>query len=91
MRLVSGRSSIVPHALPRQWAHAPTGTDLHRPVGHGARHGDHYGRAIGLSCLSLCVGLWWKARQEERIMSRHFPDADAEYKLRVRAIIPFVL
>jgi len=39
----------------------------------------------------MCGGLWRKARQEERIMSRHFPDAYAQYKMRVRAIIPFVL
>jgi protein-S-isoprenylcysteine O-methyltransferase Ste14 len=52
----------------------------------------NYGRAIGLVLLvGLCGGLWWKARQEERIMSRHFPGAYAEYKTRVRAIIPFVL
>ena len=51
-----------------------------------------YGRAIGFALLfALCGGLWWKARQEERIMSRHFPDAYPEYKARVRAIIPFVL
>src|ERR1017187_100695 len=49
----------------------------------------NYGRTIGIALLvSLCGGLWWKARQEERIMSRHFPDAYAEYKTRVRAIIP---
>jgi protein-S-isoprenylcysteine O-methyltransferase Ste14 len=52
----------------------------------------NYGRVIGFGLLvSLCGGLWWKARQEERIMSRHFPDAYAEYRTRVRAIIPFVL
>jgi protein-S-isoprenylcysteine O-methyltransferase Ste14 len=52
----------------------------------------NYGRAIGFALfLSLCVGFWWKARQEERIMSNHFPDAYAEYKTRVRAIIPFLL
>jgi protein-S-isoprenylcysteine O-methyltransferase Ste14 len=52
----------------------------------------NYGRVIGFGLLvSLCGGLWWKARQEERIMSRHFPDDYAEYKTRVRAIIPFVL
>jgi hypothetical protein len=44
-----------------------------------------YGRAIGFGLLvSLCGGLCWKARQEERIMSRHFPDAYADYKTRVR-------
>jgi len=52
----------------------------------------NHGRAIGFALfLALCGGLWWKARQEEQIMSRHFPDAYAEYKKRVRAIIPFVL
>jgi protein-S-isoprenylcysteine O-methyltransferase Ste14 len=52
----------------------------------------NYGRTIGFGLLvALCGGLWWKARQEERMMSRHFPDAYAEYKTRVRAIIPFVL
>ncbi len=52
----------------------------------------NYGRTFGFALLfALCGGLWWKARQEERIMSRHFPDAYAEYKTRVRAIIPFVL
>jgi protein-S-isoprenylcysteine O-methyltransferase Ste14 len=52
----------------------------------------NYGRAIGFGLfLALCGGLWWKARQEERIMSRHFPDAYAEYRTRVHAIIPFVL
>jgi protein-S-isoprenylcysteine O-methyltransferase Ste14 len=51
-----------------------------------------YGRAFGfVLCLALCGSLWWKARQEERIMSKHFPDAYAEYKTRVRAIVPFVL
>ncbi len=51
-----------------------------------------YGRVIGVVLLfSMCGAVWWKARQEERIMSRHFPDAYATYKVRVRAIIPFVL
>jgi protein-S-isoprenylcysteine O-methyltransferase Ste14 len=52
----------------------------------------NYGRAIGFVLLvSICGAVWWKAREEERIMSRHFPDAYAEYKTRVRAIIPLVL
>jgi len=51
-----------------------------------------YGRAIGFALFfALCGGLWWKARQEERIMSSHFPDAYAEYRARVHAIVPFVL
>jgi protein-S-isoprenylcysteine O-methyltransferase Ste14 len=51
-----------------------------------------YGRAFGFAILiALCCGLWWKARQEERIMRRHFPRAYADYRTRVRAIVPFVL
>jgi protein-S-isoprenylcysteine O-methyltransferase Ste14 len=51
-----------------------------------------YGRPLGFTLLfALCGGLWWKARNEERIMSAHFPAAYAEYRKRVRAIIPFVI
>ena len=51
-----------------------------------------YGHPFGFVLfLGLCGGLWWKARQEERIMSKHFPDAYADYKKHVRAIIPFVV
>jgi protein-S-isoprenylcysteine O-methyltransferase Ste14 len=52
----------------------------------------NYGQAIGFA-LVVSVGgaFWWKARQEERIMSRHFPDAYADYTSRVPAIIPFLL
>ena len=52
----------------------------------------NFGRAVGFGVLvALCGALWWKARQEEHVMSKHFPDAYADYKARVRAIIPFVL
>jgi protein-S-isoprenylcysteine O-methyltransferase Ste14 len=52
----------------------------------------NYGRAIGFALfLSLCGAFWWKARQEEQIMSSHFPEDYSEYKKRVRAIIPFLL
>lgn len=52
----------------------------------------NYGRTIGFAVLvAFCGAIWWKARQEERVMSSHFPDAYAEYKMRVHAIIPFVL
>ncbi len=51
-----------------------------------------YGQALGfVLLLALCGGLWWKARQEEQVMSRHFPEAYAEYRTRVHAIIPGVL
>jgi len=52
----------------------------------------NYGRSIGFALLvALCGGVWWNARQEERIMSKHFPHAYAEYRTRVRAFVPFVL
>jgi protein-S-isoprenylcysteine O-methyltransferase Ste14 len=52
----------------------------------------NYGHVLGFGLLvALCGGLWWKARQEEGVMSRHFPGAYADYKTRVHAIIPFVL
>jgi protein-S-isoprenylcysteine O-methyltransferase Ste14 len=41
--------------------------------------------------FSICGAVWWKAREEERMASRHFPDAYADYKMRVPAIFPFVL
>ena len=52
----------------------------------------NYGRVVGFGLLVVvCGGVWWKARQEERLMIRHFPDAYAEYRTHVRAIIPFLL
>ena len=52
----------------------------------------NYGRVIGFVLfIGLCGALWWKARQEERIMASHFPGAYADYKARVHAIVPFVL
>jgi protein-S-isoprenylcysteine O-methyltransferase Ste14 len=51
-----------------------------------------YGRTFGFVLfVALCAGLWWKARLEERMMNQHFPDAYAQYKKRVRAVIPHVL
>ncbi len=52
----------------------------------------NYGRAFGFVVLAaFCGALWWKAGEEERIMSSHFPKAYAQYKARVHAIIPFLL
>jgi protein-S-isoprenylcysteine O-methyltransferase Ste14 len=51
-----------------------------------------YGRAIGFAILATtCVAVFWKAHLEERVMDTHFPAAYADYRARVRAIIPFVL
>jgi protein-S-isoprenylcysteine O-methyltransferase Ste14 len=50
------------------------------------------GRAFGFVVLvALCCMFWLKAREEECMMDTHFPDAYAEYKARVHAIVPFVL
>jgi len=52
----------------------------------------NYGRLIGfVYFVALCVAIWVKARQEEEMMVKHFPDAYAAYRSRVHAIIPFVL
>jgi protein-S-isoprenylcysteine O-methyltransferase Ste14 len=52
----------------------------------------NYGQVFGFDLFAgLCGGLWWKIRQEEAIMTKHFPDAYADYKQRVAAIVPFVL
>jgi protein-S-isoprenylcysteine O-methyltransferase Ste14 len=51
-----------------------------------------YARPIGFALLlGLFGAFWWKAREEEQVMSRHFPAAYAEYKSRVPAIIPFLV
>jgi protein-S-isoprenylcysteine O-methyltransferase Ste14 len=50
-----------------------------------------YGRVFGFLALAIVfVGFWFKSRQEERLMTRHFPEAYPSYKARVRALIPFV-
>ena len=47
-----------------------------------------------LSSIVLLAGAFLllaiKARLEERLMLRHFPEAYAEYRRRVRALIPYV-
>jgi protein-S-isoprenylcysteine O-methyltransferase Ste14 len=52
----------------------------------------NYGHAISLALfITTCAAIWWKARLEERVMTKHFPDTYAAYRARVRAIVPFVL
>ncbi len=41
--------------------------------------------------LILVLGFWFKLRQEERLMTKHFPEAYENYRTRVKALIPFVL
>ena len=52
----------------------------------------NYGRAVGFVILAgVGAAIWWKAREEERLMSSHFPDEYPRYRARVHAIIPFLL
>lgn len=41
--------------------------------------------------LLLFIGFWIKLKQEEKLLTRHFPDEYPAYKTRVKALIPFVL
>jgi protein-S-isoprenylcysteine O-methyltransferase Ste14 len=52
-----------------------------------------WGRLVGLiAFIVIIVALSVKASLEERLLMRHFPDAYAQYRQRVRAaIIPFVM
>jgi len=40
--------------------------------------------------LIICIGLWIKLKQEEKVMMQHFPEY-AEYRKRVKALVPFIL
>lgn len=44
-----------------------------------------------VSLLLVILGVWFKARQEERLLTKHFPEAYPSYKARVKALIPYVL
>ncbi len=38
----------------------------------------------------IVIGFWYKARQEEKLLTRHFAEAYPEYRARVKALIPFL-
>jgi protein-S-isoprenylcysteine O-methyltransferase Ste14 len=44
---------------------------------------------VGLG--SFVVGFWIKLNQEEQLLLRSFPDEYPAYKVRVKALIPYVL
>jgi protein-S-isoprenylcysteine O-methyltransferase Ste14 len=51
-----------------------------------------WGTPVSLAVLAgLPVMLWVKLSQEERLLTRHFPDEYPRYKARVKALIPFVI
>ena len=49
------------------------------------------GRGIAfLALLILFLIYWLRLRQEEALLTRHFPEAYRRYKSRTKALIPFV-
>ncbi|SPE27607.1 putative Isoprenylcysteine carboxyl methyltransferase [Candidatus Sulfotelmatomonas gaucii] len=51
-----------------------------------------YGTGLGIILfIASLLGIWFKLRQEERILTGHFGAAYASYEERVKALIPFVL
>jgi len=49
------------------------------------------GNISGLLSLAICfLGHWWKLKREEALLTRHFPDAYPAYRLRTKALIPFI-
>jgi len=50
-----------------------------------------YGRAIFFVALAISfITAWLRAREEEMLLNRHFPEEYPDYKARVKAFIPFV-
>ncbi len=47
--------------------------------------------AAFIAFVIFVVGFWFKATQEERLLTRHFPAEYPRYRARVKALIPFVL
>lgn len=40
---------------------------------------------------AICLGLSIKARREEKLLAKHFPESYPKYRAKVKALIPFVL
>lgn len=40
---------------------------------------------------AIATGFWFKAMAEERMMTKHFPDAYPAYRARTKALVPFLL
>ncbi len=43
-----------------------------------------------LSVVICFLGHWWKLKREEALLTKHFPDTYPRYKLRTKALIPFI-
>jgi protein-S-isoprenylcysteine O-methyltransferase Ste14 len=50
---------------------------------------NHKGALVGVAMIF--GGFWWKLRQEEALMTEHFPGTYTAYQRRVKALIPGVL
>lgn len=49
------------------------------------------GQVVGFVGVGFfLLGFWIKLKQEERVMLRHFPEEYPAYKLRVKALVPFL-
>lgn len=49
------------------------------------------GRAVAFLALIICFLVYWqKLRQEEALLTRHFPETYPGYKSRTKALIPFL-
>jgi protein-S-isoprenylcysteine O-methyltransferase Ste14 len=44
-----------------------------------------------LGLIVMGIGFWIKLSQEERLLSRHFPDQYPQYRQEVKALVPWVL
>src|SRR5207247_9799181 len=50
-----------------------------------------HGSAAGFILLAIIVvGLWLKALEEEKLLTRHFGEAYPRYQKRVKALVPFL-
>ena len=50
------------------------------------------GTAAALLAFAVCgLALWFKARQEERLLTAYFPESYPKYRERVKAFLPFLL
>jgi len=47
--------------------------------------------AAAVVLIGVPIMLWVKLSREERLLTRHFPEAYPRYKSRVKALIPFII
>ena len=73
---------------PYRWARHPIYTSLLLMLLGTAMVG---GRVASFVGVGICfLALWIKLKQEERLLTRHFPAAYAAYQARVKALVPFL-